>query len=138
MPVYDVDKRLIEDVTTLSDKLAGSLVEVSFSLRHYLIGAGNGKTDDNDTFTATFDSVTILRGPREVLTSPHKTATYKFKPKHIPQTPTRDEQVNAAKAFVPDLTGLTQPEFIERSTGMLSRTSKFNILICLGVNSIVF
>ncbi|KAF9561236.1 hypothetical protein CPC08DRAFT_722886 [Agrocybe pediades] len=120
LPVFDVDDSVILDPEAFADKLTGSLVELSFTFRHYYMAANASRPEANDTFTAPLESVSILAPAPVLLASPHKNVVHMRKPRHQPQTPSRSEHVNAAKAFVPVQNHFPQPQFVQGSSSQVT------------------
>lgn len=100
MPVFDINDHPVKP-DLFADKLIGSLCEITFTLRHYNIGAQTKKdgSEAHDVFSAQVEAVLVLKNPPVIVRSPFKGRTNK-RPHHRPQIPTRGEQVNAAAAFV--------------------------------------
>lgn len=116
MPLYGADNNLDTRPDTWSDKLLGALVKVTFTLRHYHMVATATRPDASDTFSAKVESLSILAVPTPILESRFRENVSPRKPRHLPQTPTRSEQVNAARAFVPFPAGIPQLNFSLAST----------------------
>ncbi|KJA13881.1 hypothetical protein HYPSUDRAFT_483661 [Hypholoma sublateritium FD-334 SS-4] len=112
MPVFDQDDTVIASPELFQQKLVGSLVEVTFTLKHYHMGANAKRPEAYDTFSAKIESVSILRSPPVLTKSPYKETIYTRKPRPMPQTPTRGEQKSAAKAFVP-AAPIPAPDFLQ-------------------------
>ena len=121
MPAFDTNDASINP-NRFTDKLVGAMCEITFTLRHYTIGAhtkpDGRKVDANDVFSAKVEAVTVLKNPPVVVRSPYRGQTRR--PQHRPQLPTRREQVNAAVAFVP------QPDFRPMLAGQSSNSFDTN------------
>jgi len=120
MPVYDTNDSPINP-DHFVNKLIGALCEVTFTLKHYAIGAQKKSKDDgkdvepHDIFSAQVESVAVLKNPPTIVRSPYKGRIIK-RPHHRPQIPTRGEQVNAAEAFVSE----SHPLFGSSSTAPIT------------------
>ena len=119
MPVFDTAEKLVNP-DHFAEKLVGAMCEITFILKHYAIGpqtkANGNVVEANDVFSALVENVSILKNPPILPTSPYKARLAK-RPHHRPQLPTRNEQVNAAAAFVP------HPETEHRKTESTFETS---------------
>ncbi|KAH9478030.1 hypothetical protein JR316_0004219 [Psilocybe cubensis] len=90
MPVYDVEETLITRPDLFALLLIGSVVEVTFTLRHYHMAVTSTRTDASDTFSARVESVSVLCPPPPVLQSPIRMISPR-KPPRQAQTPTRHD-----------------------------------------------
>ncbi|PPQ82748.1 hypothetical protein CVT25_009302 [Psilocybe cyanescens] len=111
LPLYDANENLDTKPETWESKLVGAMVEVTFSLKHYHMAANSQCVKASDTFSAKVESVSILRPPPPVLRSPFKNLASPKKLPRTPQTPSRGQQIKAARSFVPFPNGVKQPDF---------------------------
>ena len=115
MPAFDTNDSPINP-DHFVNKLVGALCEVTFTLKHYAIGAqksskeGESYVEAHDIFSAQVETVAVLKNPPTIVRSPYKGRIIK-RPHHRPQIPTREEQVNAAAAFI------SNPDVGSSSTG---------------------
>lgn len=118
MPVFNVNDEPLNP-NHFSDKLIGAMCEVTFTLKHFTISR-NTKPDGrvveaNDVFSAQVETVAILKHVAVIPRSPYKGRLTR-RPHHRPQIPLRGEQINAANAFVPQLSESTSVSVVHTPT----------------------
>ncbi|KAF8952603.1 hypothetical protein BDZ97DRAFT_1930581 [Flammula alnicola] len=117
MPVFVPESDEAIQPEQFEDRLIGALVEVTFNMCQFHYGNA-----EFDTFTGKVQSVVVLK--KDIPEDTGFNNIVVRKPSHIPQTPTRGEHVNAAKAFVPSLQRIPQPIFVQGSSNMGHKANK--------------
>lgn len=111
MTIYGPNEVLNMRPETYKHLLVGSLVEVTYSVKHYHMGANSQCTKASDTFSAQITSISVLRPPPPVLHNPIQAMVLPRKPPCLPQTLSHGAQVSAVHSFISFPQGVKQPNF---------------------------